>query len=259
MRAVALLLILLAVPVLGAVAEANGPSQAGWAPLSQATVRPGVRVFSDLGQCTSNFVYTSPDNASVYLGLAAHCVEGMAVGAPVRIAPDATGTLAYSSWATMQAVDEKDPQALSYNDFALIRVDDAHRAKVHPAVRHYGGPTTLADSADATRGEKVVTYGNSGLRMGVELSNRREGYVIDEGFYPWTRSVVTVTPGVFGDSGSAVLTGDGEALGILVTLGAGWNGVTMLDKALDYAERKAGIEVELATWSVLDAGVLPVV
>lgn len=257
MRAATLLLVLLTVPLLAPAAAEPAPTPAGWPALAGATVRPGTRVFSDAGQCTSNFVFTSPDNASLYLGLAAHCVDGMDIGAPVRISPDATGTLAYSSWSTMARVGEKNVETLDHNDFALIRVDDAHRAKVHPAMRHFGGPIALADSSTVTRGEKVLTYGNSGLRMGVEPANWHEGYVIDEGFYRWTRSVVTVTPGVFGDSGSGLMTGDGRATGIVVTLGGGWNGVTMLDKALSYAEQKEGIQVRLATWPLLDAGALP--
>ena len=42
-----------------------------WAPASQATVHPGVMVFTNGAQCTSNFVFT--DGSNVYLGQAAHC------------------------------------------------------------------------------------------------------------------------------------------------------------------------------------------
>lgn len=255
MRAVALVALLLSVPLLAAAAPEPAPSS--WPPLSSATVRPGVRVFAAGSQCTTNFVFTSPDNSTLYVGTAAHCVDGLAIGARVDIAPDAKGTLAYSSWSTMARVGEKSTEALSYNDFALVRVDDAHRAKVHPAMRHFGGPVALADSTTVLRGEKVLTYGNSGLRMGVEPSNWHEGYVIGDNFYSWTRSVATVTPGVFGDSGSGLMTGDGRAAGIVVTLGGGWNGVTMLDKALAYAKQKEGIDARLATWPLLDPGVLP--
>jgi hypothetical protein len=54
-----------------------------------------------------------------------------------------------------------------------------------------------------------------------------------------------VTPGLPGDSGSAVLGSDGQALGVLVTLAlapfAGSNGVTSINRALDYANQHGGI------------------
>jgi hypothetical protein len=54
------------------LAVAVPPSAASaWAPVGQATVHPGVQVFTEGAQCTSNFVFE--EGASVYLGQAAHC------------------------------------------------------------------------------------------------------------------------------------------------------------------------------------------
>lgn len=233
----------------------------GWPAIDAATVRPGVQIVSPTGQCTSNFVYTSPDNATLYLGLAAHCVDGMAIGDPVEIADGAaTGTLAYSSWMTMEEIGEESKEAREFNDFALVAVDDDSRNLVHPAVRHFGGPVALAASSAVATGDKVLTYGNSGIRQGVDPSGWHEGYVLEHA-NPWTTEVYTVTPGVPGDSGSGVLDADGRALGVLVTIAilptTGSNGVTSLDLALAYALEHAGIDARLATWELLDGGVLP--
>lgn len=233
---------------------------AAWPSADDATIRPGVQVTSETGQCTSNFVFTSPDNATLYLGLAAHCVEGLNIGAEVDIGGGvATGTLAYSSWQTMADVDEKDELTLDRNDFALILIPAEHRAQVHPGMRHFGGPTALADSSAVSTGDKILTYGNSGLRQEIEPTSWHEGYVLEAD--EWTTYVYTALPGVPGDSGSGALTADGQALGIVVTLTilptAGSNGITHLDKALDYAREHAGLDVRLATWELEDGGILP--
>lgn len=234
------LLLLSATPVLAA---------GSWPTIENATIRPGVQVFSPAGQCTSNFVYTSPDNASLYLGLAAHCVSGE--GERVRIRQsngrDAFGAVAYQSWARGAS-----------HDFALIRIDDAHRGLVHPAMLHFGGPTGVGASQTVIAGEKVLSHGASGLRpFATGATSWKEGYVLGRGD-PVTR-IYTATPGIPGDSGSAVILGSGEALGTLITLyfvPPGQNGVTNLDTSLAYAAAH-GVDVRLATWPLLDGGVLP--
>jgi hypothetical protein len=42
-----------------------------WAPAASATIHPGVQVFTNGAQCTSNFVFY--DASNVYLGQAALC------------------------------------------------------------------------------------------------------------------------------------------------------------------------------------------
>ena len=69
---VSLIATLLAMALLPPVASA-------WAPAGQATVHPGVQVFTEGAQCTSNFVFE--DSSNVYLGQAAHC---SATGRPDR-------------------------------------------------------------------------------------------------------------------------------------------------------------------------------
>jgi len=247
------------------------PEQRTWADPATATIRPGVQTFTDGGQCTADFVFTDRTDDSVYLGQAAHCAStggptetngcetgSKPLGTRVGIeGASVDGTLAYSSWISMQARGEANADACQYNDFALVRIDPADVGKVSPAMRVYGGPTSMARPGDWGVGDKVLTYGNSDLRFGVEPIRPREGYVLSAS--DWTTSIYTAGPGVPGDSGSAVLTGDGQALGVLVTLQSvppAGNGVTSLAKALEYAA-SAGSDVELATWDLIDGGVLP--
>lgn len=245
-----------------------------WPELSEATVRPGVQITSASGQCTSNFLFRTPDNASLMLGVAAHCVaqgaqtnvngcdpqnEPMEPGTEVTVSGASNpGVLVYSAWWTMQANDASDQALCTSNDFALIRLDPADRGSVHPAVLHFGGPTELASPSDVAMGDKVIWYGNSGTRPSSDPAHQNEGYILrSDG-----RSAVaySASPGVPGDSGSGILTGDGKALGVLSTLRvtpeAGSNDVVFLEPALAYAQEN-GVTVELVTWSLLDGGRLP--
>lgn len=244
-----------------------------WPPVGEASVRPGVQLVSDGRQCTSNFLFRTPDNRTLMLGVAAHCLaegpsndlngcnpenEPVPLGSEVRISgATAPGTVVYSAWHTMQTVEESSDAACRGNDFALVAISPTDRANVHPAVRHFGGPTGQAGSPSV--GDKVIWYGNTGLHGGVEQANDHEGYVVDSG--GWSANVYTVSPGVPGDSGSGIMTGDGQGLGILsyveISPRAGSNGITLLQPALAYAEEHAGLTVELVTWEQLDDGRLP--
>jgi hypothetical protein len=226
----------------------------GWAPAATATVHPGVQTFTDGGQCTSNFVFT--DGIDVYLGQAAHCAStgaatdtdgclaaSLPLGTPVEIAgATRPGALVYSSWLTMQAVGEQDPDTCTYNDFALVRIDPADHDLVNPSIPHWGGPIGL-DTDDTTVGETVYTYGNSSLRFGLQQLSPKQGASLGT-TGGWSHTVYTVTPGIPGDSGSAFLDADGQAVGVLVTVAlaplAGSNGVTDLDDALAYLDAHTG-------------------
>ncbi len=242
------------------------PPQRSWPSLDNATIRPGVQVTSEQGQCTSNFVFTDQTGQHLFLGLAAHCFgtsgdstntngceTGTAQhGAPVNIqGASQSGLLWYSSWVVMQSVNETDGNTCDYNDFALVWIHPDDRDKVHPAMLHFGGPTQAADPSSVSIGTRVLTFGNTGLRPGPEELDRREGRVVRQTESGWSTTVYTATPGVPGDSGSGVLTGDGQGLGILVTVGLAplpaSNGVTSLQHAVDYA-RSNGYGVHLATW-----------
>jgi hypothetical protein len=197
--------------ILAFLVSAVLPSVAiAWTPVGQATVHPGVQVFTDGAQCTSNFVFEG--GAEVFLGQAAHCsgtggqteTDGctspsLPLGTPVEITgASRPGTLVYNSWLAMQADGETDPDACAYNDFALIRVDPVDVAEVNPSIPGFGGPTGIG----------------------------------------WSHGVVMLTPGIPGDSGSGFLNASGAAFGVLSTLQlaplAGSNGIGDLGRELAY-------------------------
>ena len=200
-----------------------------WAPAATATIHPGVQMFTDGAQCTANFVYT--DATDVYLGYAAHCAglgaatetDGclaptLPVGTPVEIdGATRPGTLAYSSWVTMQAIDETDADACAYNDLALVRIDPADVGRVNPSIPHWGGPVGL-DSDGLAESETVYTYGNSSLRFGLTLLSPKTGISLGTDPSGWSHLTYTVTPGIPGDSGSALLDEQGRAAGVLSTV-----------------------------------------
>lgn len=225
------------------------PSAAmAWAPPGQATVHPGVQVFTEGAQCTSNFVFE--DGSGVYLGQAAHCsgtggqteTDGcssasLPLGTPVQVSgASKPGALVYNSWLTMQANGETNPDTCAYNDLALIEIDPADVGKVNPSVPGFGGPTGLGSVGGL--GSTVYSYGNSELRGGVTKLSPKQGVVVQSEGNGWSHIVVTLTPGVPGDSGSGFINGSGQAIGVLSTLQlaplAGTNGVGDLGKELAY-------------------------
>ena len=237
-----------------------------WAPADTAEITPGVQMYTDGAQCTANFVYT--DGAgNTYVGYAAHCAGlgeatdtngcdagSLPLGTRVTFARGGSlvsggtevgqGTLAYSSWLTMQERGESDADACAYNDLALVKVDAADVAKVNPSVPFWGGPVAVNTDGTAA-GDRVYSFGNSSLRAGIEQLSPKTGLSLGTDPSGWSHPVYTVSPGVPGDSGSAFLDGEGNALGTLSTLAiaplAGSNGVGDLDSELTYAQQHGGI------------------
>lgn len=263
-----LLLAALALAALGSVAAVPAAADADpqWAGPDEATITPGVQMVTEGGQCTANFVFTEIDDTTgdrdVFLGYAAHCAgtggststDGcdagtLPTGTEVEIeGASQPGTLAYSSWETMQERGESNANTCAFNDFALVAIHPDDHDAVNPSIPFWGGPDALGDSTST--GEKVYTYGNSSLRLGIELLSPKEGYSLGQTADGWNHPVYTVTPGIPGDSGSAFLDAGGHAVGSLSTLAiaplAGSNGVTDLALALGYANEHGGMDAELA-------------
>ncbi len=253
---------------LAATAALAGPATAApadvsaYAPADTAQIHPGVQMYTEGAQCTANFVYTDGSGAT-YVGYAAHCAgtgeatdtngcdaASLPLGTRVSfveggsLATEGTtvgqGTLAYSSWLTMQQRGETDENACAYNDLALVKVDAGDVAKVNPSVPFWGGPVAVNTTGTAA-GDTVYSYGNSSLRAGVEALSPKVGTSLGTEGEGWSHPVYTVTPGVPGDSGSAFLDAEGNALGTLSTLAlaplAGSNGVGDLSHELSYAQQ----------------------
>ena len=180
----------------GALATTTGNASAAatrtWAPAATAKITPGVQTnTAGSGQCTANFVLTDAAG-SVYIGQAAHC-SGLGEATDTNGCDSGTlplgtrvtfnrggsvlspgtqvgaGTLAYSSWNTMQARGESDANTCAYNDFALVKVDAADVSQVNPSIPFWGGPVGINTTGTAA-GDRVFSFGNSGLRLGARAA-----------------------------------------------------------------------------------------
>jgi hypothetical protein len=252
--------VLIAIVTTTAVAAIAPGTARAWAPAATATVHPGVQTVTAGGQCTANFIYTAGGNT--YIGQAAHCAstgaatdtDGCLSGSlPLGTAVQVTGasrpgTLAYSSWLTMQANGESNADTCAYNDLALVKLDPADVGKVNPSVPGFGGPTGVG-GASAT-GVDVYSYGNSSLRFGVTQLSPKKGVVVSTDGNGWSRTVYTVTPGIPGDSGSGFLNGSGQAIGVLSTVALAplpaSNGVGDLSRELAYARAHGLADLQVA-------------
>jgi hypothetical protein len=237
-----------------------------WAPADTATITPGTQMYTQGAQCTGNFVFTD-SSGMVYVGYAAHCAGtggatetngcdsgSLPLGTKVTFRTGGSlagegeqvgsGTLAYSSWITMQHDGESNANACAYNDLALVKVDNADVDDVNPSVPFWGGPVGL-DTNGTAAADRIYSYGNSSLRAGVELLSPKTGLSLGDQGGGWSHDVYTVSPGVPGDSGSGFMDAQGRALGVLSTLQlaplVGSNGVGDLANELQYANQHSGL------------------
>src|SRR5699024_4906151 len=120
------------------------------------------------------------------------------------------GTLVYNSWLAMQAVGETDQNVCAHNDLALVKIDPADVDSVNPSVPFWGGPTGLSTQG-TSQGDTVVSYGNSSLRLGIDLLSPKQGISLGTDGAGWTHTLYTLTPGIPGDSGSGFMDAQGRA------------------------------------------------
>lgn len=245
-----------------AVSPAGAAQAPIWAPVSEATIKPGQATLTGGNECTSNFVfYDQQDN--VYLGQAAHCSStadptqtngciagSMPVGTKVLIqGASKPGVLFYNSWNAMQTRKERDVNACQYNDFALIKIAKEDRDKVNPSIPVWGGPTGIAPSTN--KGDKILTYTNSSLRGSIAELKPQVGISRGQSAGGWLHTVFSLLPGLPGDSGAAFIDSQGRAFGVLSTLNILpqplTNGVGDLSRELAYANSSLFSEIQLAT------------
>lgn len=250
-RIAAVALLVATVAGLGVAGAPHAEAKSRWAAVGTAPIHPGVRTYSPTGSCSANFVFFK--GAEVYLGQAAHCTaqgdpdaatpcqsgSSLPLGTPVEVTgATKPATLAYSSWLAMFNARETNPFACADNDFALLRIDPADRSRVNPTVPHWGGPTGINKTGLAF-GSSVYSFGDSELRGGIPLLRPRSGFAIATYDQGWWHEAYTLLPGIPGDSGSAVLDGNGLAVGTLTTINLtpriGSNGYTDLHHSFQYA------------------------
>lgn len=255
MRRVLCALVLLAVLAAGCATPAPEPLSRGnenanesaaptaWSDPETAEIRPGMPIHTPKRDCPSNFLFIRPDNSSIFLGSTAYCFRDMPIGTLVTVGgPENIGILIYSSFQTMADKQESDPDALEYNDFAVIKIAEGSRKRTSPSIVDFGGPAGLGKPGDFQVGDRVIARGNASL---IEW---REGVVTGRAG-DWALLVHSAIPITPGDMGGAVLGEDGSALGVVVNLGIkpnpGANGVARLDTLMAYAEANAALYMQL--------------
>ncbi|PSG97085.1 hypothetical protein BRD56_07490 [Thermoplasmatales archaeon SW_10_69_26] len=241
----------------------NDTVDPGWPNLDEATFRPGVtlgeRDVQGLPICTGNFVFSTPDDRTLYVGTAAHCVRGLDLGDPVGIADgQIQAGLAHCSHAalldllTCPTTRPSDPGY--WDDFALLEIPDQARDEGHPALRVWGGPTGIAEPPSV--GSQIYPYANSPVRDAGEDANvgdSRTGVVLQQN-EDSTMAHFGMPP-TGGDSGSPVIDAEGDAVGTIVTLHVvppGAVGISNLALSMANLEETTGRQVEIATWPTFD-------
>lgn len=262
--------------------EPNASVDPGWPALEDAEIRPGAKVgfgIAGVNFGTLNFVFSSPDNRTLYVGWVSHGVIGMEPGDTIQLrGVDAEATLVYCSWGLIEETvscpdlelnperrEFEDHHPRLFNDFALFRIPSEVRSTVHPATMFWGGPNGLG-SAPA-EGTPLVAFGNTPARdgglVGVNPIDPKRGVTTQSSTRAFGAHIMPHS--VFGDSGSPVQTASGRAVGtISAIMTPGYTGsvseprpapdegstnVTNLAHALDVMESQTALDVELETWS----------
>ena len=215
-------------------------------------VRPGAIVNSETGQCTFNAAFSGSDGR-LYIGTAGHCILGESpVGGDVGEESWAPGTGPAASDGAGAPIGRfayailQDPK-----DFALIELDGG--VPLNAQMCHFGGPTAI--NSDQPTGPVVLHHYGNGIGLGTLLP-ARTGVALG---MPDPDHVFAQAAAVPGDSGSLVISDDGRAVGVLVTVGvhsgsigiptvdAGVVGITRFAPQVARAEQVLGIDLTLLT------------
>jgi hypothetical protein len=218
-------------------------------------VRPGGDVRSEVGQCTLNFLFETP-NHERYIGTAGHCILGEGGG----LAGDGVGE---KMWPKGQGPVAKDAEGKRFGeftyavlkdpkDFALIRLDPGVESS--PEMCNFGGPNGIND--DISGDPTVLHYFGNGIGIGTALPARS---AVAMGL-PHADHVYAAGLALPGDSGSAVISDDGRAVGVLVTVGVhgfgiddsggidfGTVGITRIVPQVNRAAEALGIQLTMIT------------
>src|SRR6266513_920286 len=213
-------------------------------------VRPGAIVLTDVGQCTLNFLFQGSDG-SRYIGTAGHCILGTSpFGGDVGEMSWAPGTWPVARDSEGNPIVEfayailQDPK-----DFSLIRLDPLVEASA--AMCHFGGPTTVNDDRPDITQPVVLNWFGNGILLGTLLPARS---ALAAGM-PDPDHVFADGAAAPGDSGSGIISSDGRAVGVVVTVGvhlgtsfdSGVIGITRLTPQVERAQQVLGVDLVLQT------------
>jgi hypothetical protein len=233
------------------------PAADGSLPVGVGTcpgVRPGAEVQSEIGLCTLNFLFETPDKER-FIGTAGHCI----MGTDSALSGDNAGE---KTWPKGQGPAAKDSTGkrigeFAYailqdpKDFSLIRLDPGVESS--PEMCNYGGPTGIND--EVGQGARVLQYFGNGIGIGSTVPARS---AVALGF-PSADHVYAAGLALPGDSGSAVISDDGRAVGVLVTTGVhgvgfddngvdfGTMGITRITPQMNQASKALGVKLSMVT------------
>src|SRR6266513_1712140 len=215
-------------------------------------VRPGAIVRSEVGQCTLNFLFLGSDGSS-YIGTAGHCILGTspfggdvgemvwAPGTGPEARDDGGNRIGEFAYAILQ-----DPK-----DFSLIRLDP--QVQANAGMCHFGGPTAVNDDQPGLTQLVVLNWFGNGVGVGAVLPARSAlALGMPDPDHVFAQGLVAP-----GDSGSGVISSDGRAVGVLVTVGvhaasvglggldAGVIGITRLTPQVERAQAVLGVSLDL--------------
>jgi hypothetical protein len=151
--------------------------------------------------CTANFIYT--DGASYYIGTAGHCSNQAGETVTMQVSTDTLADVG----TVVQRTPHPAGEGIPGSDFTLVKLDPAVVAKwgVDPAVPVVGGPNGVYTGC----GPAAVGHYGHGYAVAVAQGKPEGGLATNwfDNSYGWTGF------GLPGDSGSPVVTSDGEGAG----------------------------------------------
>jgi hypothetical protein len=172
-------------------------------------IRPGSWLQIGDANCTASFVLR--DTLSrLYITTAGHCTESIGQRAAIK---EGVLIAALGESVEFGTVVAHWPQGL---DAALIRIDEDKYDLVNPTMIGWGGPTGLVTEIPEGPIVRVLHYGWGWVTWYDHATRCRTGITLPIDLEDWTSSTWwTAEIGGGGDSGSATMTEDGKALGIL--------------------------------------------
>lgn len=224
-------------------------------------VRPGaiLRIPHPDGDrvCTANFLFRGVDehrNTHAYIGTAGHCILGEGLFAadsgektwPLGQGPEVQSLDGRRIGEFAYAIERRDP----VRDFALVRLDAG--APARPDMCHFGGPTAMNNDVSTTL-TALHFYGHGDIvSWGVPA---RTIYATS---MTSPEQVQAVGISNRGDSGAGVITSDGRAVGLVVTLGPqaylrtrnpepGFIGIMRIGPHIERAEKVLRQDLQLRT------------
>lgn len=200
----------------GSAGAATGSGHPPWASAKAATIHPGVSVqVGNSPVCRAGFILT--DGTRVFIAIPASCsgtgpadnskcdVGQDPVGTPVTIGgAKHHGKLAYTSVTQMELRSQHSVNRCTYNDLALVRLDNRDIKRTNPSVPILGGPTGVSKAQPAAPDQLSVYAATASPAEALQTSAGG-----------WSHSMMVDAPLGPADIGAPVLTTNGRGLGMV--------------------------------------------